>query len=287
MKFWYNEQSPTHIGSGIPEKEKRLSLLDKSKLEAKTGQIERYSPFFSLAHSEDYLVKLRTDSVIWKEAPTNPGSYKAISSYASLCLEAADLLVSDNQSTFVVGRPPGHHSHRSWTWGFCFINNAALTAIYFHKEHKKRVAALDFDLHHGDGTEEILNRLPEGDTLFVSTYDALNFPGTKYNLLEETLQRNTYHLPIIENTRDSNFLPIIKKIERKLKEFDPEVLVVSAGFDMCHFDTETRAMPSKISITSESYKAFKNICNQYPHIIILEGGYSPKSIKEGLDSFGL
>ena len=118
-------------------------------------------------------------------------------------------------------------------------------------------------------------------------YEADNFPGPKYNFHQETMHENTYHLPIIARTDDTAFSRYIGKIQQKLESFNPEVLVVSAGFDMNYHDTESNLMPSKISLTKNSYGQLANICNRYPSLAILEGGYSPHSIKEGLEAFGL
>lgn len=286
-EFWLNTYHSRHQGLKTPETQARLSLITPEQCITKEANLSAYQKYFSLAHDPSYLARLEAEAVQEEEAICNPGSWQAMANGAALCLEAADALANEGKEIFVLTRPPGHHAHYDWTHGFCFISNAALTALYLQQQHGKRVAVLDFDLHHGDGTEEILNRKEDPNLLFISTYDAENFPYSRFNLDTEQKRVNTYHIPLQSDIGDASFRPTLAKIEHLLKEFSPDVLVISAGFDMNWHDSQSGLMESRIKLTKESYMRLNQICSQYPSLAILEGGYSPKSIKEGLEAFGL
>jgi len=286
-EFWLNQEHARHQGSGTPESSNRLSLINPANCIIKKGNVSQYSSYFSLAHDKVYLQKLEEEAIQEHEAMCNAGSWQAMASGTALCLEAADSLIKDGKKTFILTRPPGHHAHTDWTHGFCFINNAALTALYLHERHNKKVAVLDFDLHNGDGTEDILNKKESNRLLFISTYQADIFPGPRYNLQVEGMRGDTYHLPLHGTMVDFDFIKIISKIKDRLRQFSPEVLVVSAGFDMNRHESASGLMPSSMQLTRRSYEKLNGLCGEYPSLAILEGGYSPKSIKEGLEAFSL
>jgi acetoin utilization deacetylase AcuC-like enzyme len=144
---------------------------------------------------------------------------------------AIDSIVEmQNKNAFCLIRPPGHHAEREKAMGFCFLNNIAIGAKYL-KEIKQidKIAIVDFDVHHGNGTQNILWDDP--DCLFISIHQSNLFPFT--GLENETGNKNNIlNIPVNANSNSFEFRYIVDKVViPRLKEFQPKFLLISAGFD--------------------------------------------------------
>ncbi len=206
----------------------------------------------------------------------NIEGYKNIFYYASLAAGAAIEAMENcfEDYTFSLMRPPGHHAGKK-AEGFCFFNNIAIAAAKAFSINKaKKIAIIDIDIHHGNGTQDIF--LNDKRVLFVSLHQNPLYPGT--GLISEN---NCLNYPLVAGTSENEYLENLKKAIEKIKEFNPEIIGVSAGFD-----TYKRDSLGDLKLEVESYekiaKMIKNIGK--PVFSVLEGGYSSK-LSECISSY--
>jgi acetoin utilization deacetylase AcuC-like enzyme len=185
---------------------------------------------------------------------------------------------------FALTRPPGHHAERDHTMGFCFFNNIAIAAEHAVRMHGvKRVAIVDFDVHHGNGTQH--HFYARDDIFFVSTHRYPFFPGT--GLENETGEGKgkgfTLNIPLQALTDDPVFQSIYtKNVLPAVKEFDPELILVSAGFD-AHEDDPLGGLRLKTECyrwLAEQLKALATMTSAQGRLVyFLEGGYDITSLR--------
>jgi acetoin utilization deacetylase AcuC-like enzyme len=201
-------------------------------------------------------------------------------------LDAVDTVLAKSPGrAFVLARPPGHHAESDRSMGFCLFNNAALAAAYA-LAHKglRRVAVYDFDLHHGNGTQEIFYETP--DVLYLSHHQGPFYPGTGdwKEMGRDEGTGTTVNCPLpagsgdpeILNLWDTVLLPI-------LQQYRPELLLVSAGFDLHREDplgnlNLTDAGLSQLAARIEKFSTAAGA----PLIYTLEGGYNPRVVSDGI-----
>jgi len=187
---------------------------------------------------------------------------------------------------FAAIRPPGHHAHKNLAKGFCIFNNVAIAAKYLIENYGyKRIAILDIDAHHGDGTQSIFYNTSK--VLYVSLHQDPRtlFPGTGFpeEVGEKEGEGYTVNIPLPPGTSDKGYLQALKELALPiLQQYRPEVLLISAGFDAHHTDELT-----DLNITLSGYwKIGRLIFNELKvadgALAVLEGGYSlnylPKAI---------
>ena len=162
-------------------------------------------------------------------------------------------------------RPPGHHAERNRVMGFCYINHIAIAVMKLIESHElARVAILDFDCHHGNGTEDIFFGFDQ--VLFVSLHQSPCYPGTG---LES--RGNCINYPLPPGTKPPEFLKAIDMALEKIKAFAPALIAVSAGFDAYKNDPIT-----EMSLDIETYHAIgaRIAALKLPTFAVLEGGYA-------------
>ena len=161
----------------------------------------------------------------------SPGSWQAALRAAGAVVRAAEAVANrEADNAFCAIRPPGHHAERHKSMGFCLFNNAAIAARYLTEElGAERVAIVDFDVHHGNGTQDIV--WDEADLMYCSTHQYPAYPGT--GLATETgAHGNVVNCPLPPRTGSDRFREAVRtRILPALDDFAPEFLVVSAGFD--------------------------------------------------------
>ena len=189
------------------------------------------------AHPEDYVVGLRDmcprEGMVRIDEDTvmSPASYEAASRGAGGAVKAVDeVMLGKASNAFVAMRPPGHHAERRRAMGFCFFNNAAVAARHAQARHgAERVAIFDWDVHHGNGTQDIFWN--DRSVLYCSTHEAPLYPGT--GALNETGEHGTIvNAPLnagdgSETFREAVETAILPRIDR----FAPDLILISAGFD--------------------------------------------------------
>ena len=197
-------------------------------------------------------------------------------------IAAADDVMIKNERIFCAIRPPGHHAETTKAMGFCFINNVAVAARYLQKKYKiKKVAIVDFDVHHGNGTQEIFYN--DETVAYASSHEFPLFPGTGSE--QEKGVGNIFNAPLKTGTKSKEFLEIFnQKLLRPLDKFKPEIILISAGFD-AHF----RDPLANINLESEDYykitKQIVDLANTHSKgrlISFLEGGYDLLALSESI-----
>jgi acetoin utilization deacetylase AcuC-like enzyme len=286
--------SEHNMGDHHPESPMRMSAVQdqliRSGLEYVIRQydakpIER--TLLTLAHDKDYIES------IYNNAPTtgtytidgdtlmNPATLTSALYSAGAAIDAVDLVMTNSvSSAFCLTRPPGHHATRNQAMGFCFFNNVALAAAYAKEKYQlDRIAIVDFDVHHGNGTEDIVAG-KEG-YLFFSSFQYPLYPFTetekqaKKNLI--SLASNVIYTPLPSTTKGKNFRQAISQSWLSaLREFKPQMIFISAGFDG-HIEDEI----SHMSLTEDDYfwltNELKIIAKEHAQgriVSVLEGGYA-------------
>jgi acetoin utilization deacetylase AcuC-like enzyme len=195
-----------------------------------------------------------------------------------------DLMSGNFKRLFCAIRPPGHHAETTRVNGFCFINNAAVAARFLQSQFDiNRVAIIDFDVHHGNGTQEIFYN--DVSVLYGSIHQHPLFPGT--GMESEKGAGNIFNAPIDSGTSSEDFLRIFnEKILKNVDKFKPEVILISAGFD-----AHKRDPLAAINLDSEDYflltQAIVEIANRHSNgrvISFLEGGYDLLALSESIEA---
>jgi acetoin utilization deacetylase AcuC-like enzyme len=198
-------------------------------------------------------------------------------------IAAANRLINDNEKRiFCAVRPPGHHAETVRANGFCFVNNVAVAAKYLQNKYKiKKIAIIDFDVHHGNGSQEIFYQ--DKTVAYGSVHEHPLFPGT--GLQKEVGAGNIFNAPIIAGTDGKDFIKILEsRILDNIDKFKPEIILISAGFD-----AHKRDPLANINLESENYNQITkmiteiaNIHSQGRVISFLEGGYDLLALSESI-----
>jgi acetoin utilization deacetylase AcuC-like enzyme len=224
--------------------------------------------------------------VLDPDTSTSAHSYEVALLAAGGVLKAIELILkSEVQNGFAFVRPPGHHAEASRAMGFCLFNNVAIGAEYLLKKcGQKQVLILDWDLHHGNGTQNSF--YARNDVLYFSTHQFPHYPGTGHwsETGEGEGEGFTINIPLSPGKRDGEYLYIFDKILNPIADkFQPDFILVSAGFDIYEGDPL-----GGMQITSEGFGALAHNllgladkhCNERI-LFVLEGGYNLKGLSEG------
>ena len=188
-------------------------------------------------HPIEYLDNLKQKSPVDGFVALDPDTFMSAGSLPAAMrgvggiIKAVDLVMTNQaNNVFVVTRPPGHHAEKETSMGFCLFGNVSIAAKYALDHHKlPKVAVVDFDVHHGNGTQDILWN--EKRSLFISSHQMPLYPGTgKEN--EIGIENNILNIPLPPNTMGKDFRYLYEnKVFPALEKFSPDLLLVSAGFD--------------------------------------------------------
>ena len=284
-------------GINHPERKERLDEILKSIKEINFEKIFKKAPLasvnnISLVHPLNYIEKLFDKipttglSGVEKEPYADtllcPNSKDAILRSCGAGIAAVDDLMNNNNRIFCAIRPPGHHAETTKAMGFCFINNVAVAARYLQKKYKvNKVAIIDFDVHHGNGTQEIFYN--DEKVAYASSHEFPLFPGTGSE--EETGVGNIFNATLKSGMKSKEFLDIFdQKILKPIDKFKPEIILVSAGFD-----AHTRDPLANINLESEDFYSMTkqivdlaNVHSKGKVISFLEGGYDLIALSESI-----
>jgi acetoin utilization deacetylase AcuC-like enzyme len=228
---------------GHPERPDRIRAIERAlEKERFTSLIREQAPMaeiesLALAHPEDHILRLRDISPregivrIDEDTVMSPGTYEAALRGAGGAVLAVDEVMTGKvRNAFVAMRPPGHHAERVRAMGFCFFNNAAIAARHAQKMHGAgRVAIFDWDVHHGNGTQDIF--WSDETVLYCSTHEAPLYPGT--GALSETGEHGTIvNAPLNAGDGSEAFREAVDTvIAPRIADFAPDLIIISAGFD--------------------------------------------------------
>ena len=229
-------------------------------------------------HRPEHLERLRQPMDFDADTPYYPGIDEHARRAAGAAIEAVDLALS-GRDAFSLMRPPGHHATATKAMGFCYLNSIAIAAEYALAMGCERVAIWDFDAHHGNGTEEIVSSNKR--IRFTSVHEYPGYPGTG-----NTSYGNAFNFPILPGSTSQEHIAAANQALDRAFEFDPDLLLVSAGFDAFIEDPLT-----DMSLEIEHFAGFgRRLCQiGLPTAAILEGGYShqlPKLVDAFLDAWG-
>ena len=293
------------MGEGHPECPERLGAIeDRLLISGVADALEhREAPLapladIELAHDRMYVASLRglSDRLIEEQNAGGPSlmqldpdtalnrhTWNAALRSAGAALAATEaVMAGELENAFCCVRPPGHHAMRSQAMGFCFFNNVAIAAKYALQRYDiKRVAVVDFDVHHGNGTENIL----AGDerALMVSIFQHPFYPYCG----DKDAAPNMLNVPVAAYTSGMDIRDIVEMVWiPRLEQFKPEMIFISAGFDSHREDDM-----GQLGMTEQDYAwitlRMKDVARRFAHkriVSCLEGGYALSSLARSVEA---
>jgi acetoin utilization deacetylase AcuC-like enzyme len=215
---------------------------------------------------------------------TSPESYEVALLAAGAAVQAAEHALDAREAACALVRPPGHHAERDAAMGFCLFNNVAVAAAAAIAGGLSRVAVVDIDVHHGNGTQWIF--YADRRVLYVSTHQFPFYPGT--GAADETGSGDgrgfTFNIPLAAGATDADYARAYEAIAVRLEEYAPELLLISAGYD-AHEDDPLASM----RVTTEGYGAIVGSLRDAaaragcPIALVTEGGYDLAALRGCLD----
>lgn len=287
-------------GALHPERPERLRAIEARIAETHLAEKLKAIPArpatkeeIGLVHERSYieLVQRTADEAgVYLDGDTfaGPETYEAALFAAGGLLEAVDRVMDgDCDKAFAMVRPPGHHAESSHAMGFCVFNNVGVAAEYLVRRYgRKRVAVMDFDVHHGNATQHMFYGRP--DVFYLSTHRYPFYPGTGSAAERGTGAGAGYtvNVPMAAGAGDAEYEKVFDEIiVPALQEYRPEILLVSAGFDahqldplggMKVTDRGFRAMAEKLTRVADDF-------SQGKAVYVLEGGYDLKGLAGGVE----
>jgi acetoin utilization deacetylase AcuC-like enzyme len=289
--FLKHEMPPGH-----PESPQRLvHILDALRNSDFWNQLIHIRPRRALeedilrVHTAKYFDSIKSFTGFYDgDTYVSDHSFEAALFSAGAVIEAIDKCKSgDIERAFCAVRPPGHHAEADKAMGFCIFNNIAVGARYAQKIGYKRVFIVDFDVHHGNGTQHIFE---EDDTVFYfSTHQYPHYPGTGKDSDRGRSKGEgfTYNIPMPFGSGDKEFYEAYRDIlPRLVKNFRPDIILVSAGYDihvkdpLAGFNVTNEGMRS--IIRGILLRRTTTYLPSVPYVFALEGGYSLQALGESV-----
>jgi len=283
-------------GQGHPERPDRVkTIIDHFRKVSPKNLIWEKPKKFDLkylefAHDKNYLDSVKNSfpkqglNFLDGDTIVSPGSKDAtIDAVDSILTAIEGVIKKDFKNSFCAVRPPGHHAEKQKAMGFCVYNNVAVGAYYLlEKYNLKKVAIIDFDVHHGNGTQDIFYNNEK--VLYISSHQFPYYPGSGA-ANEKGSKDNILNVPLKAGTQTHEFLNAYDYIFKKLKIFKPEFILLSAGFDAHKDDPLAQInLESKdyYTLTNRILSLAKELC-QGKIVSILEGGYDLNALRESVD----
>lgn len=284
------------IEAPSPENPNRLRKLFQAVRQKYNGDLHTISPQMANSddiervHSNFYLRQVREHSLKANPFSYDKDTYLMQHSLATAqlaaggCLELANQIMNGQiDRGFALVRPPGHHAEPGRGMGFCILNNIAITAKYLQNQYNlKRILIIDFDVHHGNGTQEVF--YDSDQVLFISLHQKNIFPfaGTSEEIGGTAGRGYNINIPVHTHFGDEEYTFLLGKMLQSVAEqFMPEIILVSAGYDG-HIDDSISATTLSTqwyhTATTMLKQAAKDICDN-KLLFILEGGYNPISLE--------
>ena len=285
-----------NTGDGHPEKIDRVTAIidnfkklnNKNLIWKKPSKYKR--ELLENTHNKDYINFVEKSfpekglSFLDGDTIISPGSKEATADAVGSIITAIDGVQNKEfHNAFCAVRPPGHHAERNKAMGFCIYNNVAVGAHYLLEKYKfNKVAIIDFDVHHGNGTQDIF--YDNEKVLYISTHQYPYYPGTGAEK-EKGKYNNIFNIPLPAGTTSEEYLNAYEFVLKKIKEFKPEFILLSAGFD-AHKDDPL----AQLQLTSKDFynltKRTLNLAKLYCEgkvVSILEGGYDLNALQESTE----
>jgi acetoin utilization deacetylase AcuC-like enzyme len=288
-------------GDGHPESHRRLEaihrMLDRTDLRQRLALIEARpadEKEILLVHSPAHLEKIAAtaaheSSALTSDTIASTGSYSAARLAVGGVLEAVSRVADGRLSNaFALVRPPGHHAERNRAMGYCLFNNVALGAAFARRViGMERVLILDWDVHHGNGTQHIFER--DDRVLFISIHQYPHFPGTG-SFSDAGIgpgEGYAINIPVPKGYGDGEYAAIMQALLTPLAaEFKPDLILVSAGFDP-HVSDSYGGMhltPQGFAALSRCLLECAAVCCDSRLVLVLEGGYDVDTIGDSVEA---
>ena len=302
LEIFYDDICKEHDnGPGHPERPERLDAVRRAidnnpwpdtLREQRPGDADRAA--LERVHLPSYIDEIAATA---DAGPTRfdmdtgagPGSYPAALRAAGGAMAVVDHALGSGESVpFGLLRPPGHHAERSQAMGFCLFNNVAVAATHARQQHGlSRVAVLDWDVHHGNGTQHIFETDPS--VLYLSVHEFPLFPGTG-RIGEVGIAAGegyTVNVPLSAGQYDAQYVRVFREVfEPVIRSYGPELILVSAGFD-AHADDPLANM----SLSAPGFGILTQIVSEWADTVcggrigfLLEGGYNLAALSESVSS---
>jgi acetoin utilization deacetylase AcuC-like enzyme len=281
---------------GHPERPDRLRAINQVlaekrfdplvRVEAPEGSLDDVA----LCHSEHYITELRhvapTSGMVYIDGDTSmsPGTWEAVMRGVGGAVAATDAVMeSQHSNAFVAVRPPGHHAEKATPMGFCFFDNAAIAARHAQRKYGiARAAVIDFDVHHGNGTQDIF--WADKSVMYCSTHQMPLFPGT--GATGERGEHDTIvNAPLRPDDGSAKFRAAFDNvILPQLVKFAPELVIISAGFD-----AHRRDPLAQINLNADDFgwvtQKLMDLADSSAGgriVSVLEGGYDLQGLQESV-----
>lgn len=278
-------------GTMHPESPQRLASINKV-IEPLRGSLLFVSPvkasesIIEMVHSSEHIETIKKTSEhagsIDSDTVCSRGSYEAAVTAVGAGIAALDGIRSGEfERAFCAVRPPGHHATSTQAMGFCLLNNIAIAARYAQSIGYPKVMIIDFDVHHGNGTQDTFYEDPS--VFYFSSHQAYAYPGTgaeseRGNGAGEGYNANFLMMP--ESTDDELLEIYAKEMPRCVETFQPDIILVSAGYDLHESDPL-----ASLNITSEGIRTMVRLIldsADVPFVFFLEGGYNVHALGENV-----
>ncbi len=281
-------------GPGHPERPDRLraslAALQQSEvwtqlhhIEPTPATIEQIAYAHKPGYSEYIKQSCEAEIPLTYDTPVVQESFDIALLSTGGVLRAAEAVATGKvRNAFALVRPPGHHATPGQSMGFCLFNNIAVTARYLQREHGVgKVAIVDWDVHHGNGTQDIFYE--DSSVLFFSIHQSPLYPGTgsRYEQGSGDARGTTLNVPMPAGSGDDEYIGVFTNtLIPALREFSPEFLLISAGFDAHYLDPL-----AGLEITAAGFSALTDMLLEVAEgrvVSALEGGYSLEGVSESV-----